>query len=77
MGDEGVRDEFSEELSETYWIYRTRHDLPDYLPDLEGVDTFTLMAERGVAIIDRVVTQEMGGDVEGDDWFIPDPGPHF
>jgi hypothetical protein len=76
LGDEALRTQFPD-LSEVYWIYRTRFDLPDYLPDADGEDTFPMMAERGLQIIDRVVTTEMGGEVVGDEWVIPNPGPHY
>ena len=39
-------------------------------------DSFVLMAERGIQIIDRVVTEEMGGSVDTEKgvWRIPGTG---
>ena len=67
------------DLSETYWISRTRRNFPDRTPEMAGEDTFPLMAKRGVYIIDRVVIEELGGgvDLENDVWYIPDHGGQF
>ncbi|MEC7730519.1 MAG: ADP-ribosylglycohydrolase family protein, partial [Candidatus Neomarinimicrobiota bacterium] len=61
-------------LSDTYWISRTRRNFPDRTPDAAGEDTFPMMAMRGVYIIDRVIMEEMGGgvDLEKNVWYIPD-----
>ena len=61
-------------LSDTYWISRTRRNFPDRTPDAAGEDTFPMMAMRGVYIIDRVIMEEMGGgvDLEKNIWYIPD-----
>ncbi len=65
LGGDGVQAEFLEvKLSNEYWIGRTRVGFPDRTPGLEGDDTFTLMAERGVHVLDRVVLEEMGGGVD-------------
>ena len=80
LGRKGVEEAFAKtNLSNTYWISRTRRNFPDYTPNLEGEDTFSLMAERGVYIIDRVVMEEIGGgiDLEKDVWYIPDKGGVF
>lgn len=75
-GRAGVEAAFPEqELSETYWIHRTRRGFPDRTPGLIGEDRFSLMAGRGVEIIDRVVTRYMGGSLNSakDTWMIPPP----
>ena len=61
-------------LSDTYWISRTRRNFPDRTPDAAGEDSFPMMAMRGVYIIDRVIMEEMGGgvDLEKNIWYIPD-----
>jgi len=66
-------------LSETYWISRTRRNFPDRKPEMAGEDTFFLMAERGIYIIDRVVIEELEGGVDLDKnvWYIPDHGGDF
>jgi len=67
------------ELAETYWISRTRRNFPDRTSEMDGEDTFPLMAKRGINIIDRVVIEEMEGgvDLENDVWYIPDHGGDF
>jgi hypothetical protein len=64
-------------LSDTYRISRTRRNFPDYLPNNDGEDNFIMMAERGLAIVDRVVINEMGGgvDLANDRWYIPAAPP--
>ena len=77
LGKDGVEQAFNKyNLSDTYWIHRTRRNFPDYTLNVDGEDTFPLMAERGIYIIDRVVMEEMGGgvDLEKDVWYIPDIG---
>ena len=68
-----------DDLSETYWISRTRRNFPDRTPEMVGEDTFILMAERGIYIIDRVVIEELEGgvDLDKDVWYIPDHGGDF
>ena len=68
-----------DDLSETYWISRTRRNFPDRTPEMAGEDTFSLMAERGIYIIDRVVIEELEGgvDLDKDVWYIPDHGGDF
>ena len=41
-----------------------------------GIDSFPLMAEKGIYIIDRVVQEQMQGgiDLKKDVWFIPNLG---
>lgn len=51
-------------FSDRYLISNTRNFDP-------GSDTFTDMSERGVLIIDRVVVNLIGGQVDGDQWIIP------
>jgi hypothetical protein len=77
LGREGVEQQFPDtKLSVLYNISRTRINFPDRTPDQQGDDSFQLMAERGIQIIDRVVTEEMGGQInpEKDVWSIPGTG---
>lgn len=37
----------------------------------DGIDNFTSLAERGLGIIDLVVTEQMYGSIVGDNWVIP------
>lgn len=73
LGADGLRDEFAgEELSDRYWILRTRDAMFDYLPDdPDAEDLFTLLAKRQLRNIDRAV--EMGGGVANyAGWLIPE-----
>jgi hypothetical protein len=74
IGREGVERAFPNvELSGLYNIGRTRINFPDRTPDLPGDDSFELMADRGLEVIDRVVTSEMGGSLNltEQSWIIP------
>ncbi|MDX1995320.1 MAG: ADP-ribosylglycohydrolase family protein [bacterium] len=76
-GAEAIRAQFPDlDLSDRYNIYRTREDLPDYLPDdPDAEDTFSLMADRMMPLIDRVVS-DAGGTVTSDGWELsPLPSP--
>ncbi|CAH1002518.1 hypothetical protein LEM8419_03397 [Neolewinella maritima] len=68
LGEQGVEDAFGRSFSDRYDIHRTRRNFPN-----DGIDTFGRMAERGVAIVDRVVVDELGGKRAGDTWTIPLP----
>jgi hypothetical protein len=58
-------------ISERYNVYRTRDNLPDYLPlDSAATDSFTLMAERGLRLAEQGV-QAAGGDVTPTSLVIP------
>jgi hypothetical protein len=60
--------------SDRFWIGRTRDNLPDYLPaDPAADDTLTLMAQRCIPIIDRVVA-ESGGRVSDSTWLLAPGG---
>ena len=60
-------------FSDRYHVYRTRDGLPDYLPeDSQAEDTFTLLSERMLPLIDMSVT-EAGGSVKSDSWTLPQP----
>lgn len=72
MGSEALQAQFPDaDLSDRYHIYRTRENLPDYLPDDSGAeDTFTLMAERMLPLVERTII-EAGGSVDDDMWTLP------
>ncbi len=77
MGQEKFEEAFGKSnLSELYEINETRFNFPDYTPDDIGENSFPLLAERGIYIIDRVVQEEMKGGVDlvNDLWYIPDNG---
>jgi hypothetical protein len=67
-GKEGIEGEFGREFSDRFDIHRTRRHFPD-----GGIDTFENMADTGLVIIDRTVTELMGGEVnlQTGQWVIP------
>lgn len=67
-GYSGVETAFGQKFSNTFNIHRTRGNFPN-----DGIDTFEAMAQKGIAIIDRVVEVEMNGvlDVGKNVWVIP------
>lgn len=74
VGKEGVEQAFGQgELSESYWIHRTRRNFPDRTPAELGEDTFTMMAQRAIKVIEQVVIEQMQGkvDLESNAWLIP------
>ena len=68
-GKTGIEEAFGQEFSDRYNIHRTRTGFP--VPN--GVDNFDAMAAAGLAIVDRVVADEIGGEVGDDGWVIPLP----
>ncbi len=73
LGREAVEAAFGgAPLSEAYWIHRTRRGFPDRTPGEPGEDRFSLMAERGVAVVDAVVERYLAGtvDTESKPWVL-------
>lgn len=68
-GKTGIEAIFDRTFSERYNIHRTRKGFG--VPN--GVDNFTDMSATGLAIIDRVVREEMGGKRKDNEWVIPQP----
>ena len=66
-GKKGIEKAFGQEFSDRYHIHRTRTGFP--VPD--GIDTFPAMAAVGVEIVDRVVADEIKGEIRDDQWVIP------
>lgn len=65
-GHAGLEEHFGRsDFADGYDIERTRYDMP--IP----LDSFTAMSERGLAIIDKVVVEGMGGSIEGNSWVVP------
>ncbi len=74
MGHEAVVSSMGvDNTSDNYSILRTRRNFPDNTPKMAGEDTFTLMGQRGVKVIDRIVVEQMNGAVDEDNdvWLIP------
>lgn len=68
LGKEGIESEFNQKFSNKFNIHRTRQNFIE-----GGVDTFENMSELGTRVVDRVVTEQMGGTVDNDKnvWVIP------
>ncbi len=74
LGRDGVERSFGQRFATRFNIHRTRKgfhsaDRPN------GIDDFSAMARRGVAIIDRVVAQQMQGKASPQCWHIPALAP--
>jgi hypothetical protein len=75
IGKTGVEQAFRQDnLSQSYWIHRTRRNFPDRTPNQKGEDTFVMMAQRAIKVIDQVVVEQMQGkvDLENNVWLIPE-----
>jgi len=75
IGKDGVEQAFGKDnLSQSYWIHRTRRNFPDHTPNQQGEDTFTLMAQRAIKVIDQIVVEQMQGKVDHEKnvWLIPE-----
>ncbi len=66
-GKQAIEESFGQEFSDQYHIHRTRTGFPVR----DGVDSFPNMAAVGVEIVDRVVVDEINGEVQDDQWLIP------
>lgn len=68
IGKNGIENAFNKKFSNKFNIHRTRQNFPN-----NGIDTFENMAETGLAIVDKVVVEEMHGsiDKENNTWIIP------
>ena len=65
-GKEKIESLFPVQLSNKFNIHRTRQNFEN-----DGLDTFENMAAKGIAIVDRVVTDHLGGKIKGNTWVIP------
>jgi len=74
LGKTQVEQAFGQDnLSETYWIHRTRRNFPDHTVNEVGEDKFSLMAKRALTIVDRIVVELMAGEIDekNETWLIP------
>ncbi|MDP7592929.1 MAG: ADP-ribosylglycohydrolase family protein [Litorilituus sp.] len=74
IGQKGVSKAFKQNnLSEHYWIHRTRRNFPDHTANQSGEDSFSAMAKRAIQLIDLVVVEKMHGhvDLTNNVWHIP------
>lgn len=67
-GKNAIEQAFGQTFSNRFNIHRTRKNFPN-----NGIDIFENMADDGVAIVDKVVVQLMGGriNIEQGYWIIP------
>lgn len=68
IGKDGVEEAFGRKFSNRFNIHRTRQNFPN-----DGMDTFDNMAEMGMSVIDKVVVDKIGGQIddENNTWVIP------
>lgn len=68
LGKEQLEEIFNQRFSNRFDIHRTRKGFPA----TNGIDTFENMAQSGIRIVDRVVTDEIGGVIseDGGTWHI-------
>jgi len=68
IGKGGIEKTFNREFSNQFNIHRTRQNFPN-----NGIDSFENMAEKGLKVVDRVISEQIGGtiDLESDSWYIP------
>jgi len=68
QGRKSLEQAFEMKLSNQFNIHRTRQNFPQ-----AGLDTFEEMARKGVSIVDRVVQEDLAGqlDLQGNTWLIP------
>ncbi|MCB0668305.1 MAG: ADP-ribosylglycohydrolase family protein [Saprospiraceae bacterium] len=68
LGKDGVEKAFGRKFSSQFNIHRTRIGFSD-----GGIDNFSNMAEKGLRVIDQVVTDEIQGKVDKEEnvWRIP------
>ena len=74
LGKQGVEQAFNQyNLSDGYWIHRTRRNFVDRTVNELGEDSFEQMARRALTVVDRVVIELMYGSVDrvNNLWLIP------
>ena len=64
-GANSIKNVFSEtNLSDTFWIHRTRRNFPTSYNDEPGIDHFHAMANRETLIVNRVIEEKMSGCID-------------
>ena len=68
IGKEMIEKEFNMKISDRFNIHRTRKNFPN-----EGLDTFENMAINGIKIVEKVILEELKGEINTDKklWIIP------
>jgi hypothetical protein len=62
IGKEGIEEAFGRKFSDKFNIHRTRQNFPN-----GGIDTFDEMAEKGLAVTDLVIKQQIGGKIKSEE----------
>ena len=71
IGKQGILDALNlKGASDTYWIHRTRRNFVDHMPEDDGENTFTNMAQQMLTIVERDAEVLINGKVSPDAWFI-------
>ena len=68
IGKEMIEREFNTNFSSKFNIHRTRQNFPN-----KGIDSFIHMAAEGIKVVDRVVEEELKGEINliKNTWLIP------
>jgi len=68
IGKKGLEKTFGQKFSEKFNIHRTRKNFSN-----QGLDNFSNMSLKGVLITDKVISEQIGGevDLENNTWKIP------
>ena len=68
LSKQGVEEAFGRTFSGQFNIHRTRQNFPN-----NGIDSFGDMADKGLAVTERVIVEQMGGSVDSLNnlWIIP------
>ena len=68
IGKEMIEREFNTNFSSKFNIHRTRQNFPN-----NGIDSFNYMAAEGIKVVDRVVEEELKGEINliKNTWLIP------
>lgn len=71
IGKKGIEQAFAQDnLSDIFWIHRTRRNFPDYLPNQRGEITFQKMAKIAVEMVDWVIVEQESGPINNNCWLI-------
>jgi hypothetical protein len=68
IGKDGIEKALNRKFSNKFNIHRTRQNFPN-----NGIDSFENMAEKGLKVTEKVVTEQMGGrvDLEKNNLYVP------
>jgi hypothetical protein len=64
-GRAGIEKAFGRKFSDKFFIHRTRKGFQN-----EGIDSFASMADKGLLIVDRVMSEKMSGTLKNKQWIV-------